>query len=548
MLPVRPEPLARLVIACQSLSDSPLFVHAMEAGSLAAWLSQTPIQHLPLHEVSIRHHLRQGWHYGDPRSFDDWQRQALRQDIASLDTLPTDSLLLALASFHGSGRLREVSVRRLQQCDDGSELPFLLLRCNDWVKPVATLAQAALRQRLQPRSAAALLRCLPLLDSLRQARRNDLAILLRDIRLLLKQPSCAQAVRTAWHCNDRLIARGAFVLSAEACGEPPDPVDVDALRDVLLQALNSKDLWLRIWAARLSRARLYGPALATVAQAAHRDRSVPVRREALLALIDHHPELEASLLDPCVSLRSMVRFYLRKKATLHFAAYYRHAVQEAWLADRTQPTPQTLRRLCVAIDGLGETAASEPASEGTTSASSDAPQDADAPSLQAALYDPRPKLRRSALRALVRIDRSPDKAQAYALLTAALRDEAPSVVHAALDILATEGDGSSLFRFGADALWAVFELRREVGIRRHLLRVLELFSRWTRLGYLLRACKSDDDVLAREAQVACRRALSTQIFVSASDQEKARIESALRALPATPDLRSLDRHVRLALF
>jgi hypothetical protein len=43
---------------------------------------------------------------------------------------------MALASFHPSGYVREEAIAHLAAVWDGTELPFLLIRVNDWVAPV----------------------------------------------------------------------------------------------------------------------------------------------------------------------------------------------------------------------------------------------------------------------------------------------------------------------------------------------------------------------------------------------------------------------------
>lgn len=520
-----------------------------QPGSLAIFFSDTSIRELSEYEAAVRQQIRWGWQYGEPSSAGVAQRRELQRAITLLDRLPANAWMTALASFHGSGFVREAAVKQLQQCKDGSEIPFLILRCNDWVKPIAERAQQALRERRSAQYAPWLLRSQFLLAQLARARRNDLSTLFQEVSALLQSAACADAVQHACSDQDRDVRRGAFQLAADACMQQQDAERTDRLRTLLLRALSGRDLWLRIWAARLARRRLYGHALGSVLDAAQRDRSVPVRREALLALINDHPELEKSLLDPCASLRAMVRFYLRKKATLHFAAFYRQTLADALFADRCGATPETLRRICIAADGLGETAAGEHASTHTSGRDDSTARDTDVYALLASLiYDSRPRVRSSALRALVRLDTSADKQPSRDLLEAALRDPSARVLRTALALLTCEGDGSALFRIGPDLLWQSFEQRIETGTRRCLLRAMELFARWTRLGYLLQACSNLEDRIAEEAHAACTRALQGQIYTGPSASERTRIENALTLLPDTSALRPLRNHVQAALL
>ena len=74
------------------------------------------------------------WMYPNP-----WAE--LRQGgLGRLQKLGANSVFaLGLASFHFSGYVREEALRKLAEIRDGSELPYLLLRLNDWVKPVREL-------------------------------------------------------------------------------------------------------------------------------------------------------------------------------------------------------------------------------------------------------------------------------------------------------------------------------------------------------------------------------------------------------------------------
>jgi len=520
-------------------------------GSLADWLAMAPIAALPAIADVLRRRIRWGWQYGEPTAARMSERRQLQRQTAALAELPPNSLLTALASLHGSGYVREAALRRLIDGGDGSEVPFLLLRCNDWVPAIAQLAQAGIRARLRPEYARHLLHSYRLIELLQHAQRNALSDLLREVRGTLQQPAAWPVLQGARAHADKQVRRAAYILHAEALLTAEAGGPEAGLRELLLSALQSPDLWLRIWAARTARTRLYGRALVEVLSPAQRDRSAPVRREALLAFLDDFPELRRSLLDPCAGLRSMVRFYLRKKAHLDFGALYRHELGAAWQADCTDSSPATVRRICIALDGLGETAGS--AAQGKpTAAPPDATTHTDGPSLspEVFLYDARPRVRKSALRALVRSDHRADKAASLSALQAALADHSAGVVRCALELLASEAGGAALLRLGADTLWQAFCSRSEPGTRRRILSALGQFGRWTRLGYLLRACDEPDPQIATMARRAVAVALSGQIYTRPTSSERARVEQALAQLATTgddPECRALARSVRSAL-
>jgi HEAT repeat protein len=539
------ETIQPLLAALETLAIAPSAQpQGAQVGSLPRWLATLEIATLPAIEDTVRRQIRWGWQYGEPSGAGSSERRALGQKTAAIANLPSDALLTALASFHGSGYVREAAVRRLLDNRDGSEVPFVLLRCNDWVPTIAELAQRGLRDRLQPDYAGHVLRSYRLIEHLQHAQRNSLTKLLHDVRTALQQPAARPALQEACAASDKSVRRAAYVLLAEAYSGQPAPAAGQDLRHLLLQALHSRDLWLRIWAARSARQRLYGRALVEVLAPAQHDRSAPVRREALLAFLDDFPELRRSLLDPCAGVRSMVRFYLRRKAHVDPAAVYQDELAKAWSEDCLGSTPTTARRICVALDGLGETASGEQA---PSSRSLRTMATQSGPGTDTLLYDPRPRIRRSALRMLVRLDRSEDKTRSLYALRAALSDSAPGVVRVALEILAGESGNAALLRLGADEIWHAFQSRPESGTRRRLLLVLTQFGRWTRLGYLLRACLDPAPQVAALARHSVERALHGQLYTGPSAAERTRIEQVLPALQKDSETRALGQRVRSAL-
>src|SRR6185437_7720312 len=123
----------------------------------------------------------------------------------------THASLIALASFHPSGYVRERAVRLLAWRRDGSELPYLLLRVNDWVVPVRVAAGSALHARIEPSYAEHFARCLPLVDDLRGARRAEHRPLTDAVEAFLctdvAAPAVEEVLRTGTRAQRRACAR-----------------------------------------------------------------------------------------------------------------------------------------------------------------------------------------------------------------------------------------------------------------------------------------------------------------------------------------------------
>jgi len=76
-------------------------------------------------------------------------------------------------SFHPSGYVREEAVLRLTALDDDAALPYLLLRCGDWVSQVRNAARHAVLQRAGPSSVATFTRNFALVTRLAKITRAD---------------------------------------------------------------------------------------------------------------------------------------------------------------------------------------------------------------------------------------------------------------------------------------------------------------------------------------------------------------------------------------
>lgn len=71
------------------------------------------------------------------------------EPIKLLDELTIPTNVLGLLSFNPNGFVREKALRQLASRFDGKELPFILLRANDWVESIHNQAIAAIKERLE---------------------------------------------------------------------------------------------------------------------------------------------------------------------------------------------------------------------------------------------------------------------------------------------------------------------------------------------------------------------------------------------------------------
>jgi len=92
--------------------------------------------------------MRRRW-YWYAAHFDEWRRLEPRELAKWVGPGEPGILLIRLSSFHPNGFVREEALRRLGLIEDGTELPYLLLRLSDWVPQVQAAALGLVSQRVR---------------------------------------------------------------------------------------------------------------------------------------------------------------------------------------------------------------------------------------------------------------------------------------------------------------------------------------------------------------------------------------------------------------
>ncbi|MEZ4296110.1 MAG: HEAT repeat domain-containing protein [Polyangiaceae bacterium] len=249
--------------------------------------------------------------------------QLMRAELQPPDISPLDTfyVVAALTTMHPDGHLRERAVRLLDTRTDGREVPYLLLRVNDWVPQVRTVALLALHQRITQEYTQYFIDSLPLVVALRwrssrpprPAGRQDrgplqllsggrrrpalprAALRRAAAQLLARTPNTSLLLDAATSGDPLVAAAGTRILIATF---PPE-----ALRDALPRLLR-------------------GPST--------------VRWLALKALCDTHPSdaaphVQSAVLDPATSVRELARYRWKDVPLppIDFPAFYRAAIPQA---------------------------------------------------------------------------------------------------------------------------------------------------------------------------------------------------------------------------
>lgn len=415
-------------------------------------------------------------------------------DLRTVAALSTGATLLQLAMCHPNGYVRAEAIRRSATCADGAEVAFLLLRSNDWVKPVRELAQAALRARLRAEHVPDLVAALPILDAMHRWARLGSPRLLEEIERLLRDPSAIPSLLAASRSPDRFVRRAAYrrLFDLDPLWLPDDRTVHDdrqgpyrspastprSKHDLVVAAMRDPDPALRAWAGRWlisADDAVFAPLTAELL----RSRWGAVRFGAAQRLLTMGSQLPWSdlLLDSHGGVRALAQQAALEAGTDPDAEY------------RARVASSQGARLGVALVGLSETGGP-----------------ADATLVRGYLRSERPVVRNSALHALANFEVD-DIVQ---LALDALLDASSTVTRAARDLLLARITNVR----GADVWSSLVTASSEHG-KRAALAVIAHLGFWESLPHLLRAFDANDATLRPGIEMYVTRWLArqTRIFV-----------------------------------
>jgi HEAT repeat protein len=367
-----------------------------------------------------------------------------------------DAAVVGLLASHSNGFVRAAALEVLAQNTSGHEIPFFSLRANDWVEPVADRARDLLNSRLRPDNRDAVLNALPFIVRVLGQHRRDHSAIEGALTSVLLSDGGEDALARGKEF-DTLVRRKMYELLTAG--------GTTSKRRLLNAALNDADAVIRRRAIRSIAADPEFEDRAAILERSLRDDRVPaVRRLALSVLAEHLPERVTRvfphvLLDRAASVRGLARFV----AGTHQLALTPRAVYVQALVGSLPG------QLAAAIEGVGET--------GTL---------ADADLIAPFLTWNRPRIRRSALRALAKLDAE----RAISAAIAALADDASSVRTAAAQTLS-----SNASRVDFDLVNRRVRSLSDPRARRNLLRVFLEAPKWEVPAFLLEALTDPDDAV-----------------------------------------------------
>lgn len=394
--------------------------------------------------------------------------------------------VLGLFTFNKNGFVRHEAVRLLSKLKDGSELPFLLLRQNDWVMPIAKDAQAAVVLRINDDYVEHVAKSLEIILHLNSLSRHDHSDTVgKTVDVLLGEQN-DPFLRSAIESKDRAVRRNVVRLGLAKPGEH--------LRRLIPYGLKSDDGIVRLnCCCALSLIHADDSLLAAL-DGMTTDRFMPIRREALRRKADTFPNManatwQQALLDRHSSIRELACWHVRNTFKTRPNLHYRTALRE----NQTSLS---------ALEGLSETA-----------------DESDFEFFKQLLTHSLPSRRCIAIRGLIRVG----KEASVRIIIPLLRDESPSVVRAV-----GKGVGSFLSAVSEDELIAVAMDGKAHAGRQTAVKMLADLGKWRSLPPLIKiASEADSETSQYAGQLIQSACWNNRVYTAPSHENKEKITDGL---------------------
>ena len=396
-----------------------------------------------------------------------------------------DVAVAGLLSLHQNGFVREAAVRFLANCQTGQEIPFLLVRQNDWVNSISEQAQRICLEKLSSEYLVHFTHEIDLIFHLLECKRRDLSKMVNQFVDLLVAPTNRAYLKDTVNCCSGKHGRTLVSYLLDRKG--------DHLADTIRAGIDCQDMLVRAKCTRHADDHLTLAECETMVDHHILDKFASVRQEAYELKARLFPDGSNDIWKHCLfdkrrSLRETAIFYLQK-ANHDVAALCR---------DRLSRDRNNLP----ALSGLSST--------GDT---------ADLELLLGYLAAPFASRRAEAIRGIGRIGSKTDLIKLQTLLL----DESSRVVratHQQLQPIAMSIDSDRLFEL-------IKKCNTLVG-RRASLDLLMQQGRWRSLSYLIEASASLDQELIKLSKESIWSNFSfNRNFTQPSPTQKQQIQQAI---------------------
>ena len=258
------------------------------------------------------------WHY-------DWRSKNPKDLIHPLMSEDEKIAILGLCSFHPNGYFREKAIIALSDMETGSEIPYLLIRLNDWVGQVRSTSKKQLLRYLTTEHATDFVNNLPLVLRLKECSRDEHIDIIDVVVSIISSTEGSKYLISGLQSSDSKVRLACYKIILQT-----KVLDNKSIINYLIEDANPYN---RLFVLRNIKQEITKDEFLDISQLLLHDKFAQIRifaLETLYSFISEEavPILEKSLFDNNHSMRDLSRYLLSKHKKYDFAVIYRDAIQK----------------------------------------------------------------------------------------------------------------------------------------------------------------------------------------------------------------------------
>jgi HEAT repeat protein len=384
------------------------------------------------------------WYY-------DWNNKDPKELLHPLMSEEEKISILGLATFHPNGFFREKALIVLSDMETGAEIPYILIRINDWVRQVRNTSNEKLQRYLKSEYAMSFVNNLPLVLRLKECSRDEYNDIINEVVSVLSSAGGSQKLICGLQSKDAKVRLACYKIILKT--------KVIDNRSIIKYLIKDNNPYNRIFVLRNIQQDITKDEFTDISQLLLTDKFAQIRKFALETLYkfkleDYINILEASLFDKNQSVRDLARYLLAKQKKYDFAVIYREAIQKN-------------EKLYSSICGLGETGDIK-----------------DSEIISEFLHSKVVKIVKASINALGRLDIHGYKD----VIILSLNDERAGISKTARRVLYEEIDVSD-----ADALYNIFKQAIYEYVKINACVLLCSLSKWNSIRYIIEFCADENE-------------------------------------------------------
>ena len=263
----------------------------------------------------FRSRISYSWDY-------NWSNKKTEELLHPLMTEGEKLTILGLSSLHPNGYFREKAIKKLSQMNTGFEIPFLLIRINDWVKEVRNISKENLTKYLKQEYAASFVASLPLAFRLKDCSRSEHDDIFNAIVSMLCNEECSSELINGLNSTDSKVRLSCYkiILQERTMNN----------KSIINYLIKEPYPYIRLFVLRIIQKTITIDEFNDILHFLMKDKLAQIRIHALETLYKFKPSesidlLEKSLFDESQAVRELARYLLSKYKKYDFSSIYRNA-------------------------------------------------------------------------------------------------------------------------------------------------------------------------------------------------------------------------------